>query len=243
MTIPCQNCPLRCKSPFLPMSPDELAMNQRLKAGEMTVDPQAVVMMEGAPSPHMLTVLSGMGLRYKLLPDGERQVLNFIFPGDFIGLQAGTIGVMKHSVAAVTPMTFCVFRRIDLEAMVRAAPNRALDLAHVAAVEEHFLGEALARIGQQSATERTAWALMRVYARLDAMDMSRDNRVPFPFRQRDLADAIGLSLVHTNKTLARLRDMGAAEWSGGVLHVMDPALLADTARAQPEDVLTPRPLI
>ncbi|MFB2530875.1 Crp/Fnr family transcriptional regulator [Paracoccus sp. p4-l81] len=242
MTTPCHDCPLRCHDLFEPLTADEIALNQRLKAGEMTVDPQAILLMEGAPSPHMMTVLDGMGLRYKLLPDGERQVLNFVFPGDFLGLQAGTMGEMRHSVIAVTPMTVCLFRRSDLETMVRAVPQRALDLAHISTVEEHFLGEALARVGQQSATERMAWALLRVFCRLRAIGMSADNRVPFPYRQRDLADALGLSLVHTNKTLARLRESGVADWAGGWLIVHDIARLSDIAEATPDDLLTRRPL-
>lgn len=243
MTIPCTACPLACRPIFAPLSADDLALNQRFKAGEMAVRPGADILREGEGSPRMFTVLDGMGLRTKFLPDGQRQVLNFVFPGDFIGLQAGTMGEMRHNVTAVTPMTLCMFRRADLDAMVQARPGRALDLAHIGAVEEHFLGEALARIGQQSALERTAWALARLYVRLDALGMSVDNRVPFPFRQRDLADAIGQSLVHTNKTLARLRLLGLAVWSAGGLRVPDLPALCDLAKVKPADLLVPRPLI
>jgi CRP-like cAMP-binding protein len=65
--------------------------------------------------------------------------------------------------------------------------------------------------------------------------------VPLPWRQRDLADALGLSLVHTNKTLARLRILGAAHWSGGYLAVPDPARLAELAQEE-DGASTPRPL-
>lgn len=214
----------------------------RFKAGELAVDPGATVLMEGSNSPQVFTVLSGMGTRYKTLEDGRRQVINFLFPGDFIGLQAGIMGEMKHSVASTTPMVLCVFKRSDLWEMFKAHPSRAYDLTWIAAVEEHFLGETLAALGQLTASQRIAWALLRIHHRLRAVGLERTGTVPLAFRQQDLADALGLSLVHTNKTLMHLRKTGLARWSDGQLEIRDRARLAAYAGSPPEP-LDRRPLM
>ena len=96
-------------------------------------------------------------------------------------------------------------------------------------MEEHFLGEVITTLGQRDATQRIAWALVRIHERLAAVGLAREGTVPLPFRQQDLADALGLSLVHTNKTIMRLRDLGLLRWANGVLHVLDRPKLADIA--------------
>lgn len=223
---PCRHCPLRRKPLFTPFTADELAFMEAFKEREVHLAPGQMIVAEGTASPHLFTVLVGMGTRSTLLADGRRQVINFLFPGDFIGLQAGIMGETKHSAHASTPMTLCVFSRAKLWEMYRAHPERAFDLTWIAAVEEHFLGETIATLGQRDAGERMAWALLRMYQRLVAIDLGRNGRVPLPFRQQDLADALGLSLVHTNKTLARMRTEGLADWSRKVLHIPDLARLA-----------------
>lgn len=230
----CKNCPLRQKSMFTPFTQDELSFMQSFKTGEMKVDPGTTILLEGSNSPQLYTVLSGMGTRYKTLENGRRQVINFLFPGDFVGLQAGIMGEMKHSVEASTPMTLCAFRRDDLWTLFRQHPARAYDLTWIAAVEEHFLGETIASLGQRDAIQRIAWALVRIHERLKAAGLQKANRVPLPFRQQDLADALGLSLVHTNKTLKTLRSKGLAQWSDGTLELRDIAALADLAMIDPE---------
>lgn len=59
---------------------------EHFKMGELVVDPGATILMEGSNSPQLYTVLRGQGVRYKTLPNGRRQVINFLFPGDFTGL-------------------------------------------------------------------------------------------------------------------------------------------------------------
>ncbi|MCX7646390.1 MAG: Crp/Fnr family transcriptional regulator [Rhodobacteraceae bacterium] len=240
--VACTACPLRCLPAFVPMSEEEVAFMERFKVGELRVDRGTTILMEGSSSPQLFTVLSGMGLRYKTLENGRRQVVNLVLPGDFLGLQAGLLGDMKHSVEATTAMVLCVFSRADLWQMFRAQPERAYDLTWIAAVEEHFLGETLATLGQRDATERVAWALHRIHARLVALGLKRAGAVPLPFRQQDLADALGLSLVHTNKTLKRLAQRQLAKWSGGALRIPDPDALAALAMVEP-GAPEPRPLM
>ncbi len=224
------------------MTGEELAFMRGFKSGELTVSAGTTVLMEGANSPQVFTVLSGMGTRYKTLEDGRRQVINFLFPGDFIGLQAGIMGEMKHSVEASAPMVLCVFNRTDLWNMFKAHPERAYDLTWIAAVEEHFLGETLAAVGQRGARQRVAWALLRIHHRLRAVGMEKAGEVPLAFRQQDLADALGLSLVHTNKTLMHLRKTGLACWTEGRLAIRDRVKLAAYAGSAPEP-LDKRPLM
>ncbi|ETW13455.1 cyclic nucleotide-binding protein [Roseivivax marinus] len=242
MSIKCRFCPIRNFPLFQQLSEAEVAFMERFKVGEMTVQPDTPILSAGSSSPQIFTALKGFGLRYKLLEDGRRQVLSFIFPGDLIGLQAGVMNQMTHSVDSTTSMTLCVFNRNELWSLFRNFPARAYDLTWIAASEERFLGEALTAIGQKSAFESMCWALSRIYRRLEALQMDERRSVPLPYRQQDLADALGLSLVHTNKTLAKLRERQIANWSEGRLTVNDIQALEEMGLVESK-LPRPRPLI
>ena len=233
-TSSCKNCPLRSKRIFEPFSKHTLDFMTTFKVGELNVEGGTPLLSEGSNTPQLYTALSGMGLRYKTLASGERQVISFVMPGDFIGLQAGVMGEMQHSVEATTDMVLCVFDRGALWEIFKNEPQRAFDITWIGAVEEHFLGETVASLGQRTGTERVAWALMRLFKHLSALDLRTGDSVPFPYRQQDLADALGLSLVHTNKTLGGLRDKGLATWRDGELTIHDHIALSSIASVDPE---------
>ncbi len=224
------------------MSKEELEFMQRFKAGELTVEPGTPILMEGSNAPQLFTALSGMGIRDKVLRNGERQVINFVFPGDFIGLQAGILGEMGHSVEARTAMRLCVFDRSEFWNYFKSHPSRAFDITWLAAVEEHFLGEALATVGQRSALEAIAWALVKIFQRGESLGMVTNNCMELPYTQRDLADALGLSLVHTNKTLGKLKDRQLVSWSDRILQVNDLEALSEVAITSLAPV-KPRPFL
>ncbi|WP_415404427.1 Crp/Fnr family transcriptional regulator [Tateyamaria sp. SN3-11] len=242
MATKCENCPLRRHDAFADMTPDDIRFMQRFKVGELVVEAGTPILMEGSNSPQLFTVLHGMGLRYKVLPNGRRQVVSLIFPGDFVGLQAGIMGEMGHSVEATTNMTLCVFDRSEIWTLFKERPEQAFDLTWLAAVEEHFLGETLSTLGQRTAMQSLAWALARVFIRGQSLDLVRNGAMPFPYKQQDIADALGLSLVHTNKTLAALKQKQLVHWSEQTLRVTDLDALAEHAMM---DDLTPakRPLL
>ena len=240
--VRCAQCPLRKFELFSELDADAVSFTQAFKSGEMVVEAGTTLMLEGMPSPQLYTVLEGLGLRYKTLECGRRQVINFAMPGDLIGLHAAVMGEMAHSVEATTAMRLCVFNRADLWRLFRSQPARAFDVTWLAAVEEHFLGETLVALGRRTARARVAWALGRIHARLRAVGLDRNGAVPMPWRQQDLADALGLSLVHTNKTLQALRRRGLARWSDATLLIPDLAALAAVAEVEP-DGPPRRPLI
>lgn len=243
MVTACTRCPLRTRPIFIPMTDSQVAFMQQFKAGELHVQAGTTLMHEGSSSPQLYTALEGMGLRYKSLESGERQVISFIVPGDFIGLQAAVMDEMQHSVEATTDMKLCVFDRKAFWTMFRDHPRRAYDVTWIAAVEEHFLGETLAVLGHLSGIERIARAVLRLYQRAEGVGFLDNGRVPMPYKQQDLADALGLSLVHTNKTLKRLRDQGVVEWRDGYLSILDPAALHAIAAVEIDAEPIRRPLM
>lgn len=239
---------LRDRPAFVPMSEEELDFMRSIRRDELLVEPRQTVFREGEESRHLYTVLDGLGLRYKTVESGGRQVIGFTFPGDFVGLQGGLMGRMGHTFIATTPMILSVFDRADLTRIYATHPERAFDLTWLVATEENVLGELLTTLGQRPAAQSVAWLLLRMTLRGQALGLTAPDgeggvTMPLPYRQQDVADALGLSLVHTNKTLARLRQRALALWADGLLRIPDLEKLAgfagtDLARARP----APRPL-
>lgn len=242
MVTNCANCPLRKLDAFARIKGDELSFMQKFKMGELSIDKGTPILMQGSNSPQLYTVLKGMGIRYLVLPDGKRQVINFVLPGDFLGLQAGVMGEMKHSIDATTDMVLCVFDRSELWNLFKQQPERAYDLTWLASIQEHFLGEALASIGQMSAIQRMCWGMLRFIQRCEDVGLGDGVQCRMPFTQQDLADTLGLSLVHTNKTLMKLRNQQIISWNDGELRLLDRDRATALAMIEVENI-DARPLI
>src|SRR6266567_5043593 len=154
--VPCEDCPLRRKAVFREFSESELEFVKEFKAGELNVETGTTVLLEGTNSAHLYTVLSGWAFRYKTLPDGRRQILNFALPGDFLGLQGSVNDEMQHSIEALTDMKLCVFPREKLWDLYRDYPSLAFDVTWLAAREEQVLDEHLLSVGRRTSMERLA---------------------------------------------------------------------------------------
>lgn len=227
---PCHACPLKALATFRDVAPEELDFIQHFKSGELMVDPGATLLTEGSNTPNLYTVLSGWGFRYKTLPDGRRQILNFVLPGDFLGLQGSMLDEMQHSVEALTPMVLCVFPRDKLWTLYTNFPSLAFDLTWLAARSERILDETLLSLGRRSALERVAHLLLDVHRRAQQSGLVVNRKVRFPFTQQHLADALGLSLVHTNKTLKQLTGRGLIRWKSSVFEIVDDNALQALAK-------------
>ena len=219
--IPCPECPLRRLPAFRAFTAEELDFVSSFKRGELHTDKGSTIVQEGSHSAHLYTVLSGWAFRYKLLSDGRRQILNYLVPGDLIGLQSSLIGEMQHSVEALTAMSLCVFERDKLSKLYRKQPELGFDVTWIAAREEQMLDENLLSVGRRSSIERAAYLIAFLYARLHQTRVGRLRKSVLPLTQQHIADTLGLSLVHTNRTLRRLAARGLASWEDGGCEVLD----------------------
>lgn len=228
----CNKCPLRRLPLFQNGTAAEISFIQQFKVGEITLDSGAAIYHEDAESPHLFTILDGWAFRFKGLPDGRRQIVNFALRGDFIGLQNSLHRNMQHGVEALTAVTLCVFSRDRLFELFERQPGLALDVTWLSSREEQWLDDNLLAVGRRTALERTAYLLWSLFVRAREAGLSKDSDLELPMSQQHLADALGMSLVHTNKTLKRLRGTGAIEFNGRSLSIPDLPRLQALAKAE-----------
>ena len=184
---------------------------------------------EKKPSGKLFTLYAGWAFRYKTLSDGRRQILNFLLPGDLIGLQQEFADNAMHGIEAVTDVSLCVFPRDGLWDLFRQHPSLGYDVTWLAAREEGMVDDNLLTAGQRTATERVAMLLMHLYRRLERLGLAQHGSVEFPINQQHIADTLGLSLVHTNRTLRRLQQLGLHKIHSGRLWLLNPKALVRLA--------------
>lgn len=241
-TVSCPACPLRRKAAFRPFADAELAFVDGFKAGEMHVAAGSDLLLSGSNSAHLFTLWAGWAFRYVLLPDGGRQILNFLLPGDLVGLQASVLEHMEHSVQALTDITLCVFERRRLWGLYQKHPSLGFDVTWLAAHEESLIDQSLASVGRRTARGRLAHLFLHLWRRQEGLGLISGGRCELPLTQQHLADASGLSLVHTNRTLRRMVTQGLVEIGGGRLGLPDVAAL-EKLLGDPPKALRPRPMI
>jgi CRP/FNR family transcriptional regulator len=234
--VPCEKCPLRQMECLREFTAKELEFVSSFKSGELNVQAGTSLLLQGTNSAHLYTILSGWAFRYKSLPDGRRQILNYALPSDLIGLQGSVNDEMQHSVEALTDVMLCVFPREKLWDLYSNYPTLAFDITWLAAREEQMLDEGLLSIGRRTAMERLAYLLIMLFQRAEEVGLTKGNTIQFPFTQQHVADTLGMSLVHTNKTLQRLNATKTMRWKERRFEILDrDALtkLANYERPQP----------
>jgi CRP/FNR family transcriptional regulator len=227
--VPCEKCPLRTYPVLRDFTAEELEFVSTFKSGELSVEPGANLLLQGTNAAHLYTVLSGWAFRYKTLADGRRQILNYALPSDFLGLQGSVSDEMQHSVEALTDMLLCVFPREKLWDLYTRYPTLAFDVTWLAAREEQILDEHLLSVGRRTSLERTAYVLTHLFVRAEEVGLTKGNKIQFPFTQQHLADTLGMSLVHMNKTLKRLTATKTMRWKDKVFEILDREALAQIA--------------
>lgn len=224
---PCHSCKLRQSGSFTSIKPDELAFIESFRTGKLQVPAGTTLIHEQQPNGKLFTLYTGWAFRYKTLSDGRRQILNFLLPGDLIGLQQEFSDGAMHGIEAITDVSLCVFKRDGLWDLFRSNPSLGYDVTWMSAREEAFVDDNLLTAGRRNATERIAMLLMHLYRRLERIGLERRDKdgaggtIEFPVNQQHIADNLGLSLVHTNKTMRRLQKLGLHEITEGRLRLLN----------------------
>lgn len=232
---PCEACPFHGVPSLRRFTPEELGFIKKFKHGERTVEAGATVFLERSDHAHVYTILSGWAFRYKILEDGRRQILNFALPSDFLGLQNAVFHKMRHSVEALTRLTLCTFDRTQVWEVYKNHPDLAFDITWIASREESLVGDNLVSVGRRSGIERVAYVLLHLFSRAEQLKLTHGDTLNLPVTQHQIADALGLSIVHTNTTIKRLSKLGLITWNQGRFQLHDGEGLAKIAMYRFDD--------
>ena len=217
---------MRAQAAFIQKGADEVEFIQSVKVDHRPLPAGAEIIYMGQEDAELFTLFKGWAFRHQSLPDGRRQILNFLLPGDLVGFQASLMTAAQHSVEALTDVEVCVFSRRKAWSIFAKMPEVAYQLAWLGAREESLIDENFTSVGQRTARERMAALIIGLYRRAEHLGLAEGHSFLFPLTRTHLSDALGLSLVHTIKTWSYLRRAGFFRIQGQRLELLNPRLTA-----------------
>jgi CRP-like cAMP-binding protein len=173
---------------------------------------------------------SGWAIRHRTLPDGRRQILDFILPGD---LCDPSVFVTPKASFSLTTITACTYAQIGAAALLdllSRSPRLGAMLWWIESQEQSLLRDHLVAIGRLNAEERLAHLLWEIWWRLRRVNLAGDDGFEWPATQEMIADATGLSVVHVNRTLRRLERSGIIQRLDHAYQIRSPRRLEALAQ-------------
>lgn len=191
------------------------------------------VIREGDNPEHVHVILEGFACRYKVLPEGERQIMAWLVPGDLCDLHVSILGEMDHTIGTLAPTKIAYIPRQGIDELTARHPtiNRALWWATL--VDEGTLREWLVNAGRRPTDKQMAHLFCEILLRLQTVGLATENSFDFPVTQEELSDTLGVSTVHVNRVLQQLRTDGLITLTGKRLTILDVPRLQEFAGFNP----------
>lgn len=182
-------------------------------------------------------MVTGWACRQRLLGDGRRQIIDFVLPGDAVSDWAQPGARADGSTLALTEVVTADATALMVASGSGSQSHAGLTrmLREMATMETTRLHNQIVRLGRQTAYERMAHLMLEFHARLQAVGLASDDKFAMPLTQETLADSVGLSVVHVNRTLMQMRRDGLMHLGLGKVKIVDLALMRVVADWVPTD--------
>jgi CRP-like cAMP-binding protein len=220
-------------SGFHPLAADEVQALDAAAGPVRLHRPHESLIREGEGAAHISLLSSGFAYSCRMLPDGRRQIISYLIPGDLCDPRLLVLPTATHNVDTLTAAKVVLYPREALLALIEHRPRLGRALCWLALQEEMIAREWLVNIGQRTALERLAHLFCEIFTRMQAVDLTDRGRCELPLTQVELADSLALSTVHINRTLQELRRQGLVSLSGGMLEIHDFTALQSVAMFTP----------
>lgn len=215
---------------FVDLNAGDLDAVESLSRNSKLVRADQILVHERGRCDHLCVILEGLACRYKILPNGRRQVLGYLIPGDLCDINFLLSDIPDHGVVAVGDSRVADVPIQRISELLRTHPNVARAVALASLRDSVILREWLLNVGQRDALQRLSHFFCEMAVRMGAVGQLRsDGSIELPVNQVTLADTIGLTPVHINRTLQRLRIAALINFRSRRLHILDFGRLTELA--------------
>jgi CRP-like cAMP-binding protein len=218
---------------FAPLSEDEKAALLSACTTVRRYGAHEDLIQEGSPTDGVKIILEGLACRYKVLPDGRRQIVAYFVPGDLCDLRTFLLKRMDHSIGTLCPIEAALLPQESVLELTERYPRLTRALWWSTLVEEAITREWVVNVGHRTAFERMAHLFCEIFTRLQAVGLTHENRCDLPLTQTELADTLALSAVHVNRTLMEMRRAHLVTFQAKQLIIHDRAGLQSVAGFDP----------
>ncbi|MEZ5939025.1 MAG: Crp/Fnr family transcriptional regulator [Hyphomonadaceae bacterium] len=169
---------------------------------------QRVLVREGAPSPYMFVVREGWVLKFDLLPNGGRQIIDILLPGDSSSYEELFQSQAPSTLFTLTDAEICQFEREEILDICKDTPTDIRRYGPILGDNYSRLRMLLGAVGRQKAEARVASLILMLHERLRKVKYATETDMPFPLRQRDVANLLGMTQVHVSRVMAAMQKRG-----------------------------------
>lgn len=180
-----------------------------------------VIVREGQELRESLLLLDGWLARVKDLPGGQRQITELHVAGDFADLHGFVLKRLDHDVVTITRVRIGVVPHERIREMTERLPHLTRIYWFMTNLDAAVHREAAVSLGRRPALARMAHLFCELWIRLDIVGLTQGDSFDFPLTQSELAEVLGLTAVHVNRTLQELRRMGLVELHSGRLRIIE----------------------
>jgi CRP-like cAMP-binding protein len=215
---------------FVHLTADDASQIENLESGRQPFAAHIDIANQGDVPHPPLCIVQGWAYRYCTLPDGSRQISAFLIPGDLAGLCPYR---MDHSLGTLSRVLVAELDTKLLSEGLLSNPRLTASFWCSILQDQAMLRERIASLGRRNAYGRIAHLFCELYLRLKTVGKVVDGGFVFPVTQSELADALGMTVVHANRTLRRLRDDGHIAFATRSVIIRDFTKFADAAAFDP----------
>jgi CRP-like cAMP-binding protein len=200
---------------------DEVQVLRDSVSDLVELGPSRPIIRAGTTLSHSTLLIEGFACRYKDLADGQRQIMEIHVAGDFLDLHGFLLKQLDHNVASMTSVRFALVPHDALRRITEHEPHLTRTLWFSTLLDSAIHREKILSIGRRSAVSRIAHLLCELRVRLGLVGLAGEEGYDLPLTQADLADATGLTSVHVNRMLRKLRADGLLTFRGGHVTIED----------------------
>ncbi len=224
---------------YIHLTEDEESLLKSLEEREESYKSGDIVRKQGESADDLIILKSGWAFISNQLDQNIRSIFNVKLHGDIIGISELSFDKYLYDFVALTDVTICPFPKKNLNDIFTQSERLSRVFYTILSREQSMLYERIVSIGRRTALEKVAHFMVEISIRLGMLGMDIDKKFDFPIRQEHIADILGLSSIHVNRSMNELKRHGYIEYNRSSLTILDKEKLLSLANFNELFLLNP----